>query len=419
MSSMSDQPDTKPATGQMHGLAHFLGIAQICSYGTIYYSFPLIVVAMQRELGWSKSDVYGALTIGLLLAAALAYPVGLAIDRGYGRRVMVWCSLAAAGLFIAWSFVDSLFIYYLIAAAMGSLQAAILYESAFALLARRVGPQNSRPGITTITLWAGFASTVFIPLEQFLLDGWGWRASLWVLAFVNVVCAAGYWRWIKPELDAVNGPHTTSKAENIARDKSVVHDALRSSVFWLLLIALTTYSMVFSVFTFHMYPMLLDKQIPTTEVVMAISIIGPAQVLGRIIISRFAQRTSMRTLGSIVLSIFPFVFATFLLDSLTFQLVAALFGIYGLANGIFTIVRSQVVPEMLSQHAYGALNGLITVPTIIARAIGPVVAAWLWAIDESYDIVLVAQVAAAVLLTALFWIACWASRRQPIKNEPL
>lgn len=406
--------EASPSTGQVHGLAHFLGIAQICSYGTIYYAFPVIVVAMQRELSWSKSDVYGALTIGLLLAAALAYPVGLAIDRGHGKRVMVWGSLTAAVLFIAWSFVHSLFIFYLIAAAMGSLQAAILYESAFALLARRVGPQNSRAGITTITLWAGFASTVFIPLEQYLLDGWGWRASLWVLALVNIACAAGYAYWIRPELDAVNASHLGNKADNIARDKNIVHEALHSSVFWLLLIALTTYSMVFSVFTFHMYPMLLDKQLPTNEVVWAISIIGPAQVLGRIIISRFATRLSMRTLGSIMLSIFPFVFATFLLDSLSFQLVAALFGIYGLANGVFTIVRSQVVPEMLSAHAYGALNGLITVPTIIARAIGPVVAAWLWAIDQSYNIVLVAQVGAAVLLTLLFWAANLASRKKPL-----
>jgi len=401
-------------TAQTHGFASFLGIAQICSYGTIYYAFPLIIVAMQRELGWSKTDVYSALTIGLLLAAALAYPVGLAIDRGFGKRVMVWGSLIAAVLFIAWSFVQSLFIFYLIAAAMGALQAAILYESAFALLARRVGPQNSRAGITTITLWAGFASTVFIPLEQFLIDGWGWRASLWVLAFVNIACAAGYFYWVKPELDAVNSAHQGSKADNIARDKNIVHEALHSAVFWLLLIALTTYSMVFSVFTFHMYPMLLDKQLPTNEVVWAISIIGPAQVLGRIIISRFATRVSMRTLGSVMLSVFPFVFATFLLDSLSFQLVAALFGIYGLANGVFTIVRAQVVPEMLSAHAYGALNGLITVPTIIARAIGPVVAAWLWAIDASYDIVFVFQVGAAVLLAALFWAANLVSRRKPL-----
>jgi hypothetical protein len=43
-----------------------------------------------------------------------------------------------------------------------------------------------------------------------------------------------------------------------------------------------------------------------------------------------------------------------------------------------------------------------------------VVAAWLWAIDASYDIVLVSQVGAAVLLAALFWAANLASRRKPL-----
>jgi predicted MFS family arabinose efflux permease len=245
------------------------------------------------------------------------------------------------------------------------------------------------------------------------MDVWGWRESLWVLAAVNLACAAGYWHWVKPERDAVHASHSETKAENIARDKLIVHAALRNSVFWLLLISLTVYSMIFSIFTYHMYPMLLDKQIPTGEVVFALSIIGPAQVLGRIIISRFATRVSMRTLGSIMLSLFPFIFAAFIPDSLGFMLVAIVFAAYGLANGVFTIVRAQVVPEMLSKHAYGALNGLITIPTIVARAVGPVVAAWLWAIDQSYDIVLIAQVGAAVLLAALFWAANITSRLRP------
>ena len=76
-------------------------------------------------------------------------------------------------------------------------------------------------------------------------------------------------------------------------------------------------------------------------------------------------------------------------------------------------MRAQVVPEMLSKHAYGALNGLITIPTIVARAVGPVLAAWLWAINQSYDIVLIAQVGTAVLLAVLFWAANITSRLHP------
>ncbi|RYG01280.1 MAG: MFS transporter, partial [Caulobacteraceae bacterium] len=59
-----------------------LGIGQICSWGAIYYSFPLIAEAMGADLGWSKTQLYSAATGGLVLAGLAAYPVGKAIDRG-------------------------------------------------------------------------------------------------------------------------------------------------------------------------------------------------------------------------------------------------------------------------------------------------------------------------------------------------
>jgi predicted MFS family arabinose efflux permease len=396
-------------------LTHFLGISQICTWGAFYYSFPLIAVVMQAELGWTKSDLYGALTVGLLFSACLTYPVGLAIDRGYGRHVMTLASLGTAFLMVAWSFVHSLTLFYLVASVLGALQAAILYEPAFAVLARRVGSLNSRKGITHITLWAGFASTIFIPIEQLLIDGWGWRESLWVLAGVYLACAAGFWFYIRPELDVVHTSHSTARAENKARDRGIVKQALLGPTFWLLLIALTIYAAMMSTFTFHMYPMLQEKGISTLEVVQVIAVIGPAQVLGRILISLFASSVSMRALGAILVGLFPIPFAMLMTDSKSVWLLAGIFGAYGLTNGIFTIVRSQVVPEMLSQHAYGALNGLLTIPVTIARAMGPVIAAWLWAIGNNYQTVYEAIVWSSLLLAVTFWAANWASQRYPLK----
>ncbi len=398
-------------------LTHFLGIGQVCSWGAFYYAFPMLALAMQSDLGWSKSDLYGALTLGLLISAALTYPVGVAIDRGYGRHVMATASALTALLMVLWSFTQSLTNFYILAAGIGALQAAILYEPAFAILARRVGPLKSRSGITSITLWGGFASTVFIPFEQFLLDGWGWRTSLWALAAVNLICAAGYLHFVRPQLDVVHSSLASARAANNARDKNIVHEALRGPVFWLLLIALTIYAAMMSTFTFHMYPLLQEKDITTSEVVQIIAVIGPTQVLGRLLVSRFTPSLSMRVLGSVLVGIFPFVFSLLLTDTESFWLLATVFGVYGLTNGVFTIVRSQVVPEMLSQHAYGALNGLLTIPVTIARAIGPVVAAWLWAIDQSYHIVIEAIVWSSLLLAISFWSADRVSRTRASKNH--
>ena len=91
--------------GPLRGAGSFitgLGVAQICSWGTLYYAFPQIAAAMELELGWSKTELYGAATVGLLLSALVAVPVGTAIDRGYGRWIMSGGSVLAGLLLIAW-----------------------------------------------------------------------------------------------------------------------------------------------------------------------------------------------------------------------------------------------------------------------------------------------------------------------------
>lgn len=410
---MQQEQHAPPATGLFSNrtLTHVLGAGQVCSWGSLYYTFPLIAQSMQQELGWSKSELFGAATLGLVGAALVSYPIGVAIDRGHGKLVMGWASVASALMLIWWSHIDSILPFYIVITLIGGLQAGILYEPAFAVLARRVGPLKARTGITTITFWGGFASTVFIPLTQWMIDLWDWRDTLVALAVVNLICAAIYFYLIRPDMDAIHEHHDQAKQANIERDRQIVRRALTNTTFWLLMISLVVYAAMFSAFTFHMYPLLQESGISTTEVVQAIAIIGPAQVAGRVVISIFAARAPMRTIGAVVVTTFPFTFAALLFDSITFWLVAIVFAVYGFANGIFTIVRSLVVPEMLSPHAYGALNGLLTIAATLARAVGPVAAAWLWSIDQSYHEVLVWIVISAVVLMVTFFLAGIVSQR--------
>ncbi|GAB3324538.1 MFS transporter [Bordetella tumulicola] len=393
-----------------HGLITALGVGQICSWGSLYYSFPLIAEAMGAELGWSKPDLYGAATLGLVLAALAAYPVGVAVDRGHGRWVMGLSSLLAAVLLLLWSQVTSLVAFYVLVAGIGALQAATLYEPAFAVIARRMGASQSRSGITALTLWGGFASTAFIPLVQWLLNEWGWREALIALAAVNgIICTGAYLIFIQPTRDA-QPEGDIDPGHQRQQSKDAVQAALKRPVFWALLLSLTAYAAMFSAFTFHMYPLLLERGLDTASVVQAIALIGPAQVAGRIVVSMFAARASMRMVGTAVVTVFPLAFGALAFLNLDFLTVAAICVTYGAANGIFTIVRGMVVPEMLSRHAYGAINGLLTVPMTFARAAAPLGAAALWGLSSSYASVLAAILAVAFVLATAFWFAAWLSR---------
>ena len=79
--------------------------------------------------------------------------------------------------------------------------------------------------------------------------------------------------------------------------------------------------------------------------------------------------------------------------------------IYGAANGVITIVRGIAVPEMLTHHAYGAINSVLAIPATIARALSPLGIALLWVATGSYNSVLVVTLLGSALVVAGFWFA--------------
>jgi predicted MFS family arabinose efflux permease len=183
-----------------------------------------------------------------------------------------------------------------------------------------------------------------------------------------------------------------------------VRCALHQPVFWGLLIAFTVYYAAFSGLSYHLYPLLVERGLDTATVVAIIAIIGPSQVVGRIVVWRIAGRASVAFIGKVVMLALPIALLMLLLPP-TFASLAIFAIIYGAANGIITIVRGTAVPEMLTREAYGVINGILAIPSAIAKAIAPLGIALLWAAAGSYDAVLVAVLASSTLVVGGFWFA--------------
>ena len=75
--------------------------------------------------------------------------------------------------------------------------AGCLYDPAFATL-HAISGASYRKAVTALTLFGGFASTVFWPLSQFLLDAHGWRTAFAVYAVLNLVVCLPLHLWILP-----------------------------------------------------------------------------------------------------------------------------------------------------------------------------------------------------------------------------
>src|SRR5262249_43436734 len=96
-----------------------LCVTETVSWGILYHGFPLFLGPMEAELGWSRVQITGAFSLGLLSSALAALPVGRFIDRHGARGLMTAGSCMASLLVLAWSRIDSLPALYALWLLMG------------------------------------------------------------------------------------------------------------------------------------------------------------------------------------------------------------------------------------------------------------------------------------------------------------
>ncbi|WP_374302436.1 MFS transporter [Ferrovibrio sp.] len=383
-----------------------LSFAQLVSWGSIYYAFSLFVVPMEADLGWSRTALNGALSLGLLTAGLVAYPVGKLIDSRGGRLLMSIGSLLASLLFVAWAYVEHVAAFYVIWFGLGVCMALTLYEPVFVVLTR-LFPENYRFRITMLTLVGGFASTAFIPLTAWWIEALGWRDALLALAACNLLyCLPVHALMLRDKA----GGAVATEASVVTGADSPMRRALRHPVFWGLVVCFTFYYATFSALTFHFIPMFDERGFSLSLAVGVIAVIGPAQVAGRIILLLFGRKLTAATTGRIIVLMFPVSVALLVLFSDSVVALFAFATIYGCANGIMTIVRGTAVPDLLWREGYGAISGALTLPANIAKALAPSIAAFVWAFFGNYGPVLWVVMAGALVSAAGFWFAASKSK---------
>lgn len=354
-----------------------MAVAQVISWGSLYYAFSLFVVPMQESLGWSRPVLNGALSLGLLCTGVVAFPVGSWIDRHGGRGVMTIGSLAGGLLLLAWSQVQTPWTFYVIWALIGATMAGVLYEPAFAVLTAVFGPE-ARRGITALTLVGGFASTVFMPLTQLLIAALGWRQALLVLGGLNLAICLPLHVLFVPARPAVRPPGSPSGAQDTASHSHEVRAVLHGRVFLGLAIWFTATSATASAFIFQFVPLLTTWDVDMAAILTSVALIGPMQVAGRVVLMLCSTRLETREIGMAVMVLVPTAVLTLLFLPHTPLWVSVCATLYGAGNGVMTIVRGTAVSDLIGRTHYGAINGALTVPMTVARALAPVVTAAIW-----------------------------------------
>lgn len=365
-------------------LAIGLGLSQLVAWGALFYPFAVIQIPMGTELGLTTPELSAAFSLALGAAAAAALPVGRWLDRRHPGRLIVLGSATSAIALLAWSRIESAVALCAVMIALGVAMAATLYEP-WAIIVAKAYPADRLMILATLTMVAGLASVVFVPLTAALVEVSSWRTALVVLAGTLMLTVVPAHRALVGRLPWSDRPLPPAPAT-----------ALRQRGFWLLSAAFALTTLVATAIVFHLIPALVARGYSTSSAALVTSLLGLAQLPARAAFPLFAKRFGVSTLTQ----------ASFLGSALALAALATADGtalvigaviVQGMSMGLGSLARSLALPELYGTNQLGAVASVTSALTTASRAAGPIIAAGLLAALGDYRQALLALALLATL----------------------
>ena len=352
-------------------------LTQTIGWGTLFIPFALMVQPMEAALGWTRAELNGAFTLGILVSGVLAIPVGRWVDQHGGRAPLAWGGVLGSAMLAAWAMVDQLWLFYVLWLGLGVAHATALWGPAMAVVVA-LARQPMRV-ITAITFITGFCGTIFIPLTAALIAGFGWRGALWILAGLQLLPAVTAWWQFADTRPAA--PTQRARSEESYRR------TLRRPAFWGLALCFAAHAFIGVGLGAHLVPLLREAGLPEASVILLVALHGPLQVAARAGLYVAGSRASMRWVGMGAMLLLPIALLWLAGAPAAFIWLLPFIFFWAVADGLLTIVRAAGTAEILGREGYGAVTGALTLIAVLPRTLGPITLALIWQANGGYGAV--------------------------------
>ena len=366
-------------------------------------TYAVFLLPLEREFGWSRSQLAGVYSVYLLVNGCTAPFVGLLFDRlgprwvyGAGMASLGAAMLLASGLTQLWQFY--LFIGVLVGVGV-SLNGMV---PASALLARWYRERLSTAiGIAYSAF--GVGTLIFIPLVQFLVGEHGWRTSYRVLGWTLLVLAPLVVLAIPWKTFAAGGPR--HEATQQAGEGWTLAAALRSPVFWGLIqvfffTAAGMFSIVVQLIAFFVdagfSPLVAATAFGVVGLLSALSVMGSG-----IAADRFGYRQTVTASFGGTASGMALLFLLTLFPS---ALLLVLFvPVFGFCMGVRGPIVSSVAARYFAGPRVATIYGLVYASNAVGAALGALAGGLLHDLTGGYRAGLAMALAFIGLAAMPFW----------------
>ena len=351
------------------------------SFASLFvYTFGVLLKPLAEEFAWSRESVSAAFGIAAMTVAVCSPPLGYLFDRVRPTRIIVPCLVVFGGAFASLSLLTPrlwhLYAIFFVLGVVGNGTAQMAYSRAVSSWFER------RRGTALAVVMSGGAvgAIVLPPAAEALIQSVGWRQACVVLgALVLVVGVPIVARFIRER--------PVDRGATSVLDGASVREGVTSRVFWILVTVLFAQSIAQNGALTHMAALLTDRGVPASGAALALSAMGAASLVGRLITGWLLDRFFAPRVGFCLLSIAAL--GTYLLagaQSLTFGVIAA--ALIGFGMGAEADVTPYILSRYLGLRSFAMLYGFTWTAYAIAGAVGPILMGRAFDVTGSYSALL-------------------------------
>jgi MFS family permease len=382
--------------------------------GMGFYVFPVMIGPLQREFGWTMTQISTGLAIIIIVMTLFSPLAGVVVERFGVRRTMIVATVLISLCNLGFASMQSLWMLYALMAVTGPLLACVTFLPAQTAVTNWFNEYRGR-AMALAMLGPPAGGFVLPPLNEFIIRTWGWRTA-WVVAAVVlwllVIPLIGFFVHTRPSDKGLRTDGIRMAGEDGQRGKTAssglpLKRSLNSQTFWLLAAVFTVQAGCFSALNFHLVPFLEQEvEFSSQDAALFYGLTIGVSLLGGVLAGWLADRIQPQrilALTGVFMAIGPACLEIFLVRLGLHELRLLWLHVipYGLGFGANAIIIPVLIGRCFGELDFARISGFIGLAFGLGSLVGVLAAGSIFDQVKSYEIVLVACVVGALLSVGL------------------